>query len=295
MYSSCLHTHTNFCDGKGDVEAFCRAAWEKGLSAIGFSAHAPMAKKTGLKTDWHLNDDRLGEYIDTVNAARRRWAGKLPVYLGLEIDYIKGLISPADRDYQSLGLDYSIGSVHYIFPPDGGEPFTVDSSAEEFARDAARHFSGDGETLAETYWDAVEGMISAGGFDILGHLDIICKNNTQGEYFDARGSRYCKRIRKIAPLAAHSGAVIEVNTGGLNRGRTTEPYPSLDLLRLLREHQAPVTVTSDAHEPAHLGGHYGIARETLLQAGYTETAEFEGPGKPWKKITITRHLANREE
>jgi histidinol-phosphatase (PHP family) len=291
MYSSCLHTHTNFCDGKGDVEAFCRAAWEKGLSAIGFSAHAPVDKKTGLKTDWHLSGERLGEYIDAVSAARRRWAGKLPVYLGLEIDYIKGLMGPADRDYQSLGLDYSIGSVHYIFPPEGGEPFTVDGPAEEFARDAARHFPGDGETLAETYWDAVEGMISAGGFDILGHLDLICKNNAKGEYFDARGDRYRGRIRKIAPLAAHSGAVIEVNTGGINRGKTTEPYPSLDLLRLLKEHQAPVTITADAHEPAHLGGCYDIARETLLQAGYSETAEFEGPGKPWKKIAIT---ANRE-
>jgi histidinol-phosphatase (PHP family) len=292
MYSSCLHTHTDFCDGKGDVEAFCRAAWEKGLSAIGFSAHAPLTKKTGLKTDWHLREERLGEYIDTVNAARRRWEGKLPVYLGLEIDYIKGLISPADRDYQSLGLDYIIGSVHYIFPPDGGEPFAVDGSAEEFERDLARHFSGDGETLAETYWDAMEGMISAGGFDILGHLDIICKNNTKGEYFNARGDRYRKRIRKIAPLAAYSGAVIEVNTGGLNRGKTTEPYPSLDLLRLLREHQALVTITADAHDPAHLGGHYDTARETLLQAGYTETLEFEGPGKPWKKIGIAK---NREE
>jgi histidinol-phosphatase (PHP family) len=286
MYSSCLHTHTNFCDGKGDVETFCRAAWEKGLSAIGFSAHAPLTKKTGLTSDWHLSDDRLGEYIDAVNAARRRWEGKLPVYLGLEIDYIKGLIGPADRDYQSLGLDYSIGSVHYILPPDGGEPFTVDGPREEFERDAARHFSGDGEALAETYWDAVGGMISAGGFDILGHLDIIRKNNPGGEYFDLRGDRYRGGIRTIAPLAARSGGVVEVNTGGLNRGTTTEPYPSLDLLRLLREHRAPVTITADAHEPAHLGGRYDTAREVLLQAGYTETVEFQGPGKPWEKIAI---------
>ncbi|GHV31196.1 hypothetical protein AGMMS4952_19420 [Spirochaetia bacterium] len=119
---SCLHTHTDFCDGKGSVEDFCQAAYAKGLSAIGFSAHAPIAKKTGLKTDWHLPDDRLDEYIGTVNAARRRWAGKLPVYLGLEVDYIKepngsSLSGPADRDFQSLGLDYIIGSVHYIFPP----------------------------------------------------------------------------------------------------------------------------------------------------------------------------------
>jgi histidinol phosphatase-like PHP family hydrolase len=126
MRSSCLHTHTAFCDGTGDIEDFCQTAYERGLSVIGFSAHAPTAKKTGIKTDWHLPDERLDEYIGSVNAARRRWAGKLPVYLGLEADYIKDLTSPADKDFQSLGLDYIIGSVHYIFPPKGGEPFTVD-------------------------------------------------------------------------------------------------------------------------------------------------------------------------
>jgi histidinol-phosphatase (PHP family) len=289
--SSCLHTHTDFCDGKGSVEDFCQAAYAKGLSAIGFSAHAPIAKKTGLKTGWHLADERLDEYIDTVNAARRLWAGKLPVYLGLEVDYIKDLTSPADKDFQSLGLDYIIGSVHYIFPPAGGEPFTVDSDAEEFAEDVARHFSGDGEAVAEAYWDAVEGMISRGGFDILGHLDLIRKNNPRGEYFDPKGERYRRRLRHIAPQTAamgraRSGAVIEVNTGGLNRGKTTDPYPSRELLGLLRECHAPVTITADAHEPGHLGGYYDTARESLLQAGYTEIMEFDGPGRGWKAIAI---------
>ncbi|GHT86036.1 histidinol-phosphatase [Spirochaetia bacterium] len=285
MYYSCLHTHTDFCDGKGTVEAFCEAAYTKGLSALGFSAHAPLCKKTGLKTDWHLGDERLDEYIDTVNAARRRWAGRLPVYLGLEVDYIKGMISPADKDFHSLGLDYIIGSVHYLAPSDGGEPFTVDDEAEEFSRALRRHFSGDGEALMEAYWDAVEGMISQGGFDILGHLDIIRKNNPQGEYFDPQGERYRRRIRRIAPLAA-AGAVVEVNTGGLNRGKTGDPYPSLELLGLLRGEGARVSITSDAHEPAHLGGYYDAARKSLIAAGYTETLEFQGPGRGWKKTAI---------
>jgi histidinol-phosphatase (PHP family) len=282
MYSACLHTHTDFCDGKGDVESFCQSAYEKGLVAIGFSAHAPIAKKTGLVTDWHLRDEDLDLYIDTVNAARQRWAGKLRVYLGLEIDYIKGLTSPADKDFQSLGLDYCIGSAHYVFPPMGGEPFTVDDSAENFARNMRRYFADDGEALVEAYWDAVEEMISLGGFDILGHLDLVVKNNTHGEYFDTRGARYRRRIARAAPLAAKSGAVVELNTGGLNRGKTTEPYPSLELLRLLHAEGAPITINADAHRPEHLDGNYDVARKHLLQAGYTEIVGFEGQGKPWK-------------
>jgi histidinol-phosphatase (PHP family) len=286
MYSSCLHTHTDFCDGRGDVESFCRAAHAKGLAAIGFSAHAPLTKKTGWKTDWHLRDEDLGRYIDTVNAARRRWEGKLRVYLGLEIDYIKGLAGPADKDFRDLGLDYRIGSVHYIFPRDGGEPFTVDDTAEEFARHMEQHFPGDGEGMAETYWDAVEEMLSLGCLDILGHLDLVMKNNQDGRYFDPKGERYRRRLERVATRAARSGAVAELNTGGLNRGRTREPYPSPELLRLLRVAGAPVTITADAHEPAHLDGHYDLARRVLLEAGYTATVEFEGKGLGWKEVAI---------
>jgi histidinol-phosphatase (PHP family) len=286
MYYSCLHTHTEFCDGTGDVESFCRTAHKKGLAAIGFSAHAPVSRKTGFKTDWHLKDEDLDQYIDTITAARQRWAGKLRVFLGLEIDYIKGLMGPADNDFQSLGLDYCIGSVHYVFPPAGGEPFTVDDGAEEFARNLGRAFSGDGEALMEVYWDTVAEMIALGGFDILGHLDLVTKNNTRGEYFDTRGDRYRRRIAQIAPLAAKSGAITELNTGGLNRGKTREPYPSPELLRLLKAEGAPVTITADAHQPEHLDGYYDLARKNLLQAGYTETMEFKGKGLGWTPVAL---------
>jgi histidinol-phosphatase (PHP family) len=162
----------------------------------------------------------------------------------------------------------------------------VDDEAGVFEREVTWHFSGDGEALMDAYWDAVEGMLQLGGFDILGHLDLVRKNNPQGEYFDPRGERYRRRIRKIAHQAARSGAVIEVNTGGLNRGKTADPYPSLELLGLLRGEGARISITADAHEPAHLGGYYDTARESLLGAGYTETLEFEGPGRGWTAAAL---------
>jgi histidinol-phosphatase (PHP family) len=275
MRVSSLHTHTRFCDGQDDIETYCRAAWEKGFASIGFSAHAPIAQKTGLPTDWHLPEARLGEYLGAVREARRRWEGKLPVYLGLEVDYIRGLMGPADRDYRELGLDYVIGSVHYVFPPDGGEPVTVDCSGEEFEANIRDRFDGQGEGVMAAYWDALGEMIRAGGFDILGHLDLVKKNNPEGRWFSETAPAYLDRARGLMEPIARSGAVVEVNTGGLNRGSTREPYPSLPLLRMLRENQVPVTLSSDAHRAAHLDGHYDLARETLIAAGYTETMLFE--------------------
>ena len=273
MRYSCLHTHTDFCDGAGDVEAFCRTAWEKGLSAIGFSAHAPIAKKTGLRTDWHMADDRLETYMESVRSARRRLEGRLPVYVGLEADFIPGLATP--RNFQGLGMDYIIGSVHYVFPPDQGEPFTVYGPKEEFTG-GLRRFDGDGDALMEAYWDNVEAMIREGGFDILGHLDLIKKNNQQGDAFSMTSERWWNRIRRIVLLVAGSGVVVEVNTGGLSRGKTADPYPSGAILELLRLRETPVIITADAHSPEYLDGHYEEARRLLLDSGYTRAVSFRG-------------------
>jgi histidinol-phosphatase (PHP family) len=96
-----LHTHTVFCDGADDVETMCRAAHAAGLAAIGFSSHAP-TEKAGFKTDWNMKEERLSAYVSEVNAARRRWEGKIAVYLGLEVDYIKGRRSARDDDIVNL-------------------------------------------------------------------------------------------------------------------------------------------------------------------------------------------------
>jgi histidinol-phosphatase (PHP family) len=252
----------------------CRAAWEKGLAAIGFSAHGPIRRKTGFKTSWHLPDERLEEYMAAVRDARRRWEGKLPVYLGLEVDYIRGLIGPADRDIQELGLDYIIASVHYVIPPGKAGPFAVDGSVEELERGIREGFGGDGEAMMGYYWDAVQEMIAAGGFDILGHVDLVKKNNTGGRWFNPEGGAYRQRSGEIA--AAARGVAVEVNTGGIIRGKITETYPSLSLLRLFREHGVPALITADAHRAEDLDGHYQAARETLLAAGYGEHIIFQG-------------------
>jgi histidinol-phosphatase (PHP family) len=295
MCYSCLHTHTTFCDGEDDIETFCRVAYEKGLVDLGFSAHAPIRKKTGWDSDWNLPDERLPEYLDAVREARHRWAGKLRVFVGLEIDFIAGLMGPADSDYRELGLDYCIGSVHYLIPP-RGKPFEVDGAPDAFAGGVKEGFSGDIEAVINAYWDAEEALIRAGGFDILGHLDLIKKNNLDERWFSYETNAYRTRLTRVADcIAAQMRAsamrtsqtrtskayteprlprtrappfVVEVNTGGLNRGKTRETYPSLSLLRLLQERSVPVIITADAHRAEHVDGHYALAQETLSKIGY---------------------------
>jgi histidinol-phosphatase (PHP family) len=264
-----------FCDGADDVETMCRAAFAGGLSSIGFSAHAPVTGKTGIRTDWHLPDGDLEKYLDTVREAKRRWEGRLPVYLGLEADYIRGLVGPSDWDLRELGADYLIASVHFVIPP-RGKPFTVDGPLEELEKGIREGFSGDTGALVECYWETMAEMIRIGGFDILGHADLIKRNNGGMRFFDPAGSAFCGGFAEIARLAGEAGIVVEVNTGGINRKRIDETYPSVAFLREFRRHGVPALITADAHRAEDLDGNYSEALRTLLAADYTEHHLFEG-------------------
>ncbi|MCL2473167.1 MAG: histidinol-phosphatase [Treponema sp.] len=288
MPFACIHTHTTFCDGADDIETCCRTAFGKGLQSLGFSAHAPITRKTGLPSEWHLSDERLPEYINEVRAARKRWEGKLPVYLGLEVDFVNGLMGPSDRDYREMDLDYIIASVHYVIPPKG-EPFTVDDSAENVDRGIREGFGGDPLAMVNAYYEAETAMIGEGGFDVLGHPDLVKKNNTGQRLFREDSEFYLAKIAAITALIAGRGVPAEINTGGINRGKTKDCYPSAGFLVMLRKQNVPMVINADAHRAQDLDGHYEEARKALLAAGYTRTVLFEGKKDGhalWRSIGI---------
>ncbi len=276
MKLSCLHTHTNFCDGRDDIDSICKSAYGKGLVSLGFSAHAPLPKDSGLESDWHIKNDKLYAYAKAVQKAKKTWEGRLTVYLGLEIDYIRGIMGPGDPFFKNLGLDYSIGSVHYVLPPKGAKPFTVDGPFEEAAEGIKKGFNGDKEAYVSAYWEAVSSMIDAGNFDILGHIDLIKKNNQHEEFFSFSSEAYRNAAEGTLDRLTGTPIVAEVNTGGLIRGKTTDCYPSLSILKMMKTRQIPVTINADAHRAEDITGYYETARETLKEAGYDTIQLFEG-------------------
>ena len=288
MSFACIHTLTSYCDGTDDVETYCRFAYKKGLESLGFSAHAPVTRKMGIRTNWHLPDEKLYEYIETVRLAQKRWSGKLPIYLGLEVDFVSGIMGPVDRDYRELNLDFIIGSVHYVVPPKA-EPFTVDDSLENTDRGIKEGYGGDPMGMVTAYWDAEEAMIRTGSFDLLGHPDVVKKNNIAQRLFSENDEYYKRRTGSIAALMAGTGIPAELNTGGIIRGKTKDCYPSPGFLKLFREQGVPMVINADAHRAEDLDGHYEDARQALLTAGYTETVLFEGKkdGRPrWKSVKL---------
>jgi len=78
------HTHSSFCDGKSDVEAVCARAVELGLSAVGFSSHAPVPYPTA----WAMSFEKLTDYTDEIERCKNEFADRLLVYRALEADFL---------------------------------------------------------------------------------------------------------------------------------------------------------------------------------------------------------------
>jgi histidinol-phosphatase (PHP family) len=267
----------------------CRAAYEKSLFAIGFSAHAPIDKQLGWESDWNMKSSLADEYAAQVLAAKERWQGKLNVFLGLEADYIKGKRSPLDSDIIKMNLDYIIGSVHYLFPENGAQAFTVDGPQEELEKGLKEGFDSDAQKLMHAYYDAVAEMIQAGGFDIIGHADLI-KKNTLGKNL-WRQEAEAERQKEITHMAAKAGLVFEINTGGINRNKIQETYPSLSFLKIIKKFKVPVIITADAHCAKDINGNYDIALKTLESAGIKEHLLFKekiNSKTVWQKQKINK-------
>lgn len=258
------HTHTNFCDGTEEPETLVQEAIAKGFSVLGFSGHTvhPFA------SDWHIPVERLSAYIAEINRLKDKYQGQIELLCGFEADYLPPLSSPPQGPYRSLGADYLIGSTHYVITPTGC--FTVDDSAKNVAASIATHFNGDGKKAVQAYFAAQREMIQRGGFEILGHADVVRRRNGELHFFDEEAPWYKAELEETARVIAQSDVIVEINTGGMARKNTTTPYPSPYFLSLLAKANVPVTINSDAHNAGYLDYAFAEARKEAWNAGYRE-------------------------
>ena len=265
------HTHCEFCDGQASAHDMAEAARAAGFSILGFSSHAPLP----FGTDWNMDGSRLEAYLGTIrtlaaeHASPRAGIPAMSILVGLEIDFIEGLCGPADGRFREARLDYSIGSVHYVSP--AGPPtvgFTVDEPEDDFAAHLESFYGGDADALVEDYYAAVAACVRAGGFDILGHLDLVRKNNGGQSRFREDTGRYRASAMQVVDALAGTGIIVEVNTGGMARGKTDSPYPALWIAKELNARGIAVCVNSDAHQTNQLLANRDDGLRLASEAGY---------------------------
>ena len=238
MISVDLHTHTTYCDGKNTPEEMVKAAIDKGLSCIGFSVHS----YTHFDESYCIKKDRIGEYKSEINLLKEKYKDKIKILCGVEQDYYSD--EPTD------GFDFVIGSVHYIKADDVYIP--VDESGEIFAGAVKRYFGGDFYSFAEEYFKTVSDVVYKTNADIIGHFDLITKFNEKGKYFDERNERYITAYKAAADRLIPCNVPFEINTGAISRGYRSTPYPSVDILRYIKEKNGRVILSSDSHSSLSL-------------------------------------------
>ncbi len=271
MRTANYHTHCDLDDGAGRPREYVTRARELGFAAIGFSCHSPLP----FPCDWVLSERSFAEYRSEIG--RLKGEGSLPeVYLALEVDYLRGVWGPRAPEVASYGLDYCVGSVHFIDIPATGEHVAIDGSAEEFARCLAEGFGGDVRSMVREYYELVREMARHSTPDVIGHIDVIKKNNPGSRYFSEEEDWYRAELRETIETVAASGAILEVNTGGLARGRTDSVYPSPWILPECLRLGIPVQINSDAHRPEKLDFYFAEARALLREAGYRKQAMLIG-------------------
>ena len=165
------HSHSLYCDGRAGMEDFVRFALSEGFTSYGFSSHAPLPFSTAWTMEWDIMDDYLSEF----HRLKEKYAGRIELYIGLEIDYLNEASNPSIARFRELPLDYRIGSVHLLYN-DKGEVVDVDVSADTFKTIVDGHFCSDLEHVVRLYYGRLTRMLELGGFDIVGHADKMHYN-----------------------------------------------------------------------------------------------------------------------
>jgi histidinol-phosphatase (PHP family) len=259
------HSHSNFCDGSGTLEDYIKSALERNFSALGFSGHAPLP----FENDWAIPGIKLDNYLEEIIHLKKKYEGKIVIKSGLEIDYLENLSGPSSQCFKDLKLDYIIASVHLLKDNNSEQYLAVDYTKSEIEKLIIESFHGDAKLLVKEYYSKIRKMVDEGGFDIIGHLDVVKKTNIDSIYFDETESWYKDEIEKTLDYISGSSKILEINTGNIIHDES-RIYPSPWILKRARQYNIPIMLNSDAHKPERIENYFKEAKAIISDAGYTE-------------------------
>ena len=247
MILSDLHTHTKLSvDGSETVDALCRAALDRGLSAIAITDHwdtfPPGMKDPGYEP--HFMDSRdfyllhEAELLPAIQEARERYGDRLQIVYGVELGQPQLFPEEARAFLDARDFDFVLTSQH--LNGEGQDYYLL--NYDELDPVALMH-----ECFAQELQ-----LVKSGVADAVGHIDQpvrlmknIAFDLSLKAYRDDIAALFEEMIRRDIPL--------EFNTHGLRNwyGRISPPEWTLPLYRDLGGRL--VTLGSDAHLARDVG------------------------------------------
>ena len=261
MVKSNFHTHTCLSDGKNTAEEMVLSAINKGFHTLGFSEHSASAvpQVFGMKYE---NEQK---YVAEVNALKIKYADKVNILCGIELDSF-GM--PCN------GADYIIGSVHYL--KKDGKYYSIDMSQKEFEKLINAYDSM--YDMLSAYFESIPEMAKNLKPDIIGHFDLIAKFNSGNRYFNESSAQYLELAENAIIKTKQYCDLFEINTGAISRGYRSVPYPTPEILKLFKKHNVRVIINSDAHAADTVDCAFDICEKMLIDAGFKYRCELTADG-----------------
>ncbi len=221
-----FHVHTYRCCHAKDVpdDDYIVTAIREGFKSIWFTDHGPFPGYPHPR----MGPDEIGEYIMTLTGLKEKYADRIDVHIGLEMEYY-----PSQREwYEALlglsGMELLILGQHMWETSPG--VYSCDLPPEE---EEAQEAFACGEAM-------IEGM-KTGLFAVCAHPDRIFKH--QKEWTPAHEDV----ARRIIGTAAENGVLLEKNRVTYMHGLWSENFWALV------PHETPTVYGFDAHSPEAIG------------------------------------------
>ncbi len=247
------HVHTSFSDdSKYPMEECVKRAIHLGIDELCFTEHIDY----GVKRNFNCN---LEAYRKEFLKCKNLYQDKITLKFGIEFGIQIGTINRFQQDFDKYPFDFVILSCHQV---DNREFWT-----QEFQRGKTQD-----EYQKKYYEEILKVMEKYHDYSILGHLDMIKRYDTQGEYPFEKTKPLVEEILK---KAIAEGKGLELNTSSFRYG-LKDLTPSTDILKLYKSLGGEIiTIGSDTHKEEHLGFKIIELQGKLKSLGYQNVYTFE--------------------
>lgn len=262
------HVHTEFSDDSVyPMEDVIRDAVRMGMEEICITDHVDY----GIKLDWdcgqaitYRNGEPLANvdyprYMEKIKELQRSYGDRIRIRTGMEFGVQMHTIPQFEALFKRYPFDFIILSIHQV---EDKEFWTQD-----FQRGRTQ------KEYNERYYQEMLDVVQAyKNYNVLGHVDLICRYDEQGLY----------PFEKIKPLLAQifeiviaDGKGIELNTS-YHRYGLKDTTPATEILKLYQEMGGEIiTLGSDSHKPEHLGAYIKEGMAVLKELGFKTFCTYE--------------------
>lgn len=271
------HVHSTFSvDCTIPMEASCLAAIAAGVTEIAITDHVDhVPADPGF--GYYLPD----EYLRELDDVRDRFAGKLTVLRGIEVDYNDSTVEKVEAFIGEYGTyyDFILGSVHYF--SDGSM-----ISPDNFV----------GKTLDQVfmpYFDQVERAVATGWFNAIGHLDLP-KRYAPTTHRTYDPMQYREHLEAIFDRMIAMGVGFEINTSGLRQTPRTSMPGGAIVRHYVDRGGKLITTGTDSHAAQTVGVGLAKTLAMLRLCGVESIASFRQRMPTLVPITLLGPHENRD-